>query len=75
MWAKFNYYVLEKTKVSYIKRIIGVSGDEIRITDGKVYLNGNILDEPYLASGTITESQLFTDIKVPERICICYGRQ
>ncbi len=75
LWAKFNYYVLEKTKVSYIKRIIGVSGDEIRITDGKVYLNGNILDEPYLASGTITESQLFTDIKVPERICICYGRQ
>lgn len=75
LWAKFNYYVLEKTKVSYIKRIIGVAGDEIKIEGGKVYRNGTPLDEPYLKSGAITESSLFTDIKVPERIRVCYGRQ
>lgn len=75
LWAKFNYYVLEKTKTSYIKRIIGIAGDEIRITDGKVYRNGTELDEPYLQKGMITESQLFTDIKVPERICFCNGGQ
>ena len=74
--AKFNYYVLERTKTSYIKRIIAVAGDTIRIADGKVYLNGSEepLNEPYLDEGTITISGLFTDIKVPERICICYGR-
>lgn len=74
LFAKFNYYVLEKTKVSYIKRIIGVEGDIVRITEGKVYLNDTLLDEPYLSAGTFTESQTFSDIKVPKRICFCYGR-
>lgn len=74
--AKFNYYVLERTKTSYIKRIIGVGGDIIRIADGKVYLNNSEtpLEEPYLDEGMTTEPGIFSDIKVPERICICYGR-
>lgn len=37
-----------------IKRIIGVPGDTVLITDGKVYLNGQLLDEPYLLEGTET---------------------
>lgn len=36
----------------YIKRIIGLPGDEISIHDGSVYINGKRLDEPYLASST-----------------------
>lgn len=32
----------------YIKRVIGVPGDTINITQGKVYLNGNVLEEPYI---------------------------
>ena len=31
-----------------IKRVIGVEGDVITIKDGKVYRNGEILDEPYV---------------------------
>lgn len=31
----------------YIKRVIGVPGDRIVITHGRVYVNGVILDEPY----------------------------
>ena len=31
----------------YIKRVIGVSGDTVQITDGQVYVNGTVLDEPY----------------------------
>lgn len=32
-----------------LKRVIGLSGDEVLITDGQVYVNGEKLDEPYLA--------------------------
>lgn len=37
-----------------IKRIIGKPGDTVTIKDGLVYLNGALLDEPYLAEGTMT---------------------
>jgi len=37
------------TESSYIKRIIAVGGDQIAIHDGKVFLNGAALDEPYVA--------------------------
>lgn len=33
-----------------IKRIIGLPGDEIHITGGKVVLNGKVLNEPYTGS-------------------------
>ncbi|MEO0934867.1 MAG: signal peptidase I, partial [Cyanobacteria bacterium J06641_2] len=33
---------------AFIKRIIGTPGDTLKIDDGKVYLNGNILQEDYI---------------------------
>ena len=33
---------------SYIKRVIGVSGDHIRIDAGQVYVNGELIDEDYV---------------------------
>ena len=62
----FTYEVIEKDKISYIKRIIGVSGDTIKIEDDKVYLNGEELDESaYLPDGTQTnfEKTPFKHIK------------
>jgi signal peptidase I len=34
---------------NFIKRIIAVPGDTLRITGGKVYVNGKALEEPYIA--------------------------
>ena len=33
---------------SYIKRVIGVAGDHVRIVAGRVYLNGRALEEEYV---------------------------
>src|SRR5579883_2044652 len=41
------WYPLDNTK-SYIKRIIGLPGDEIRIDEGDVYVNGKLLKEDYV---------------------------
>jgi signal peptidase I len=34
----------------YIKRIIGLPGDQVKVSSGQVYVNGNRLNEPYIAS-------------------------
>lgn len=73
IFAKFSYYVLEFNKTSYIKRVIGVAGDHIKIESGKVYLNGQELNEPYLRDGIKTEQKVFTDIIVPENCVFVMG--
>ena len=35
-----------------VKRVIAVSGDTIDLRDGSVYLNGELLDEPYIDQET-----------------------
>lgn len=37
----------------FIKRVIGVEGDRIEIRNGRVLLNGRVLEEPYLADDMI----------------------
>ncbi len=34
----------------YIKRLIGLPGDIVRIEDGQVFINGQSMDEPYISS-------------------------
>jgi signal peptidase I len=41
------WYPLDRTK-SYIKRVIGLPGDRIRIDSGQVYVNGEALVENYV---------------------------
>ncbi len=35
---------------SYIKRVIGLPGERVEIQDGKLSINGELIDEPYLNS-------------------------
>jgi signal peptidase I len=38
----------------YIKRVIGLPGDSIRVEGGRVYRNGELLDEKYIPEGRET---------------------
>ena len=41
------WYPQDESK-SYIKRVIGLPGDHIRVENGQVYVNGRLLDEEYV---------------------------
>ena len=75
IWNRFCFYVLEVNKTSYIKRVIGLPGEHVKIENGKVYINGNELQEPYLQEGVITDdlNGAFTDIIVPENTIFVMG--
>ncbi len=66
LFSKFIYYVLEYNKTSYIKRVIGISGDRIKIEGGKVYVNDEQLEESYLTYNLYTDSRVYYDITVPD---------
>lgn len=40
------------TRIRYVKRVIGIPGDEINIESGNVYLNGEKLNEYYIKGET-----------------------
>ena len=75
LWGKFTYYVLEIKKDSYIKRVIGLPGEHVQIKDGKVYINGEELQEDYLQSGIVTDvlGVGFDDFVVPENCVFAMG--
>lgn len=47
-------------KVYYVKRIVGLPGDTIEIKDGSVFINNEILKEPYLQIETPGKTTLQT---------------
>jgi len=49
---------------SYIKRVIAVAGDRIRIDGGQVYVNGEPLDEPYVPPA-YTDARSYPEITIP----------
>lgn len=73
LFSKFTYYVLDINKKSYIKRIIGLPGDHIKIENGNVYVNGEILNEDYLAEGVKTPNRVFSELTVPEGYLFLMG--
>lgn len=76
IFSKFTYYVLEVGKESYIKRVIGLPGEHIEIKNGKVYVNGEELQEDYLQDDVVTELKeydVLEDFIVPEGYVFAMG--
>ncbi len=59
-----------------IKRVIAVGGDEVDIhfSTGEVYVNGELLDEPYIKNATTTNYGAFTyPVVIPEGYLFVMG--
>jgi signal peptidase I len=50
----------------YIKRIIGLPGEEVTFADGRVYVDGELLDEDYIDDRTRCGPRDQCDVIVPE---------
>jgi signal peptidase I len=59
------------TERNLVKRVIGLPGDRISISNGAVIRNGTVLDETYLKSGTTPGSM--SEVTVPERSYFVLG--
>lgn len=57
---------------SYIKRVVGLEGDHIRIDDGLVYVNGKPLDEDYVP-GAYVDDRSYPEIVVPPQSYFVLG--
>lgn len=54
----------------FIKRVIGLPGETLKISSGAVYINNQLLEEPYLPTGLRTSGENFlkddSEITVPD---------
>ncbi len=66
-----------ETECEYIKRIIGIPGDRIKVAGGKVYLNGELFKENYLPDGTKTSPGTYNaegvEKVIPPNQYLCFG--
>lgn len=71
-YNRFDIIVFEEKKdLNYIKRIIGLPGDQIAYKDDVLYINGEKYEEPYLKKykGTLQDKGDFTyDFTLEEQL-------
>lgn len=63
----------EKTR--YIKRVIGLPGETVKIKDSKIYINGRHLTESYIPEGVFTEPDLEVKLGPDEYYCMGDNRE
>lgn len=75
IFETFVYDILGIGKTNYIKRVIALPGEHVKIANGKVYINGEKIEESYLQEGVITDALegAFYDIEVPEDCVFLMG--
>jgi signal peptidase I len=59
------YYPKDRSK-SYMKRIIGLPNETVEIREGRIYIDDQILDEPYLDETRNQQKSSFRPQRIPE---------
>lgn len=54
----------------YIKRVVGLPGETLAVHDGKVFINGNPIQEPYIKA---RPDYVFGPLRIPEKNYIVFG--
>jgi signal peptidase I len=67
-------YPLDQRK-SFVKRIIAVAGDRLRIEDGRVYVNDWLLEDKYVAPGGRSHENLGTQVIPAEHYFVMGDRR
>lgn len=44
------FYFPRDPEQEYIKRLVGIPGDKVRVENGQLYVNDQLVDEPYIAA-------------------------
>ena len=45
----------------YIKRVIGMPGDTIEIKEGKLYINGKVVEQPFINTEILVNKTVYID--------------
>lgn len=64
-------YPLDPSK-SYIKRVVAVAGDRVRIDDGELFVNGRRIREGYVPQDYI-DTRTYPETRVPEHAYFVLG--
>ncbi|NLY54716.1 MAG: signal peptidase I [Firmicutes bacterium] len=54
----------------FVKRVVGIAGDQVEIKDGKLYINNKVQSEPYLSGVTLGN---YGPVTVPEGTVFVLG--
>lgn len=60
------YYPKDPSK-SYVKRIIGLPNETIEIRDGKAFINGQLLPEPYVDAQLNSMTLNLPAMRIPDK--------
>lgn len=59
--------------VDFIKRVVGLPNEEVAVRDGKVFINGKAISEPYIADAERRPRYQMQPITVPENSVLVLG--
>lgn len=66
-----------ENECEYIKRIIGIPGDTVKVENSLVYLNGKLLDQSFLPADFVTDPGEFCregqEVIIPEGMYLPFG--